>query len=212
MIPHGLVDHLVEIGRSGNFRDLEKIGDIFPDARHGAFMRLRPDAWDHVAEILSEDRLLALIKALTLLEEYPNFKAGSVAPVIWLFRRLPNANDRTNLINWILSHTENDYLPFGSSNHGAKSIEDYHHRCKSIEERRKARHNAEENRQREAKTRKTKEASQRLFGAIRRKDTKAVEALLVRGADCKAIDESGQTALEYAKSIGLGYLFDKTKP
>jgi Ankyrin repeats (many copies) len=211
-IPQGLVDRLVEIGRSENFRDLENIGDTFPEARHGGFMRLPPDAWNQVADTLSENKLVSLIKALTLLEQHPNFKAGSVAPVIWLFRRLPNANGRVELINWILNYTENDYLPFGSSNHGAKSLDDYHYRCAQIAERSKARHKAEEDRQCEAKVRKANEASQRLFSAIRRKDAKAVEALLARGADCNAVDESGQTALEYASSLGLGHLFGTVKP
>ncbi len=174
-------------------------------------MRLRPETWYQIADTLSENKIVALIKALTLLEQYPSFKAGSVAPAIWLFRRLPDANGRVELINWILNHTENDYLPFGSSNHGAKSLDDYHHRCEQISERSKARNKAERERQRKAKVRKANEASQRLFGAIRRKDVKAVEALIARGADCHAVDESGLTALEYARSLGLGHLFDATK-
>ena len=211
-ISQELIDHLVEIGRSENFRDLENVGDKFPEARQGSFMRLRPETWYQIADTLSDNRIVALIKALTLLEKYPNFKAGSVAPVIWLFRRLPEANDRVELINWILSHTDNDYLPFGSSNHGAKSLDDYHHRCEQIFERSKARSKAEEERQSEAKVRKAIEASQRLFGAIRRKDVKAVEALIARGADCNAVNESGLTALEFARSLGLGHLFETDKP
>ncbi len=211
-IPQSLVDHLVEIGRSENYGELKNIGEAFPEAKQGAFMRLRPDAWNQVADSISENRLVSLIKALTLLEKYPNFKAGSVAPVIWLFRRLPNADNRVELTNWILNHTDNNYLPFGSSNHGAKSLDDYYYRCSQIAERSRARYEAEEERQREAKARKTSEASQRLFGAIRRKDAKAIEALLVRGADYNAIDESGHTALEYATSLGLDHLFGTTKP
>ena len=211
-ISQELVDHLVDIGRSENFHDLGNVSDRFPEAKQGSFMRLRPEAWYQIADTLSENRIVALIKALTLLEQYPNFKAGSVAPVIWLFRRLPGANDRVELINWILSHTDNDYLPFGSSNHGAKSLDDYRQRCEQIAERSNARKKAEEERQLEAKLRKANEASQRLFGAIRRKDVKAVEALIAKGADCNVVDESGLTALEYARSLGLGHLFDTERP
>ena len=74
------------------------------------------------------------------------------------------------------------------------------------------RQNAEEERQDAARARKADEASQRLFGAIRRKDAKAIESLLARGADKNAVNEAGKTALEYAQSQGLGDLFDVEKP
>ena len=171
-------------------------------------MRVHRDTWDRVAELFRESELISLIKALTLLERYPGFKAGSVAPVIWLFRRLPNAYDRVELIDWVLKHTENDYLPFGSSNHGAKSVADYKYRCAEIADRKKARYRAEQDRQQEAQERKANEASRKLFAAIRRNDSNAVKALLAKGGDFNAVDESGQTALEYARALGLGHLFD----
>lgn len=174
-------------------------------------MRLGPGAWRQIADTLSEDALVHLIKALTVLERYPHFMAGSVSPVIWLFHCLPNASERGELINWILSHSENHYLPFGSSNFGAKTLDDYHHRKAEYAERRTARYVAEDNRQREAKMRKGKDASQKLFGAIRRKDAKAVIALLAQGADCNVVDESGHSAIQYAESIGFGHLFTTTK-
>src|SRR5688572_15828996 len=100
-IPRSLVDHLIEIGRTESFGELEHIGNEFPSARRGGFMRTVHDTWARIAESLSEDELIWLIKALTRLEHYPNFKAGSVSPVIWLFRCLPSASERVELVNWI---------------------------------------------------------------------------------------------------------------
>jgi len=48
------------------------------------------------------------------------------------------------------------------------------------------------------------ESSQKLFGALKRKDRKAVAALLNRGVDLQTRDKDGQTVLQYAISIGLG--------
>ncbi|GEM_PF-1329370 len=45
-------------------------------------------------------------------------------------------------------------------------------------------------------------AGQRLFGAIRRNDIKAVKALLAKGANLSVKDGEGRTVLEYAKSRG----------
>ena len=211
-IPQALLNRLIQIGREDKFADLQTIGDEFPAARRGNFMRLRPEEWVQVARGLTEDEAVSLIKSLTKLEHYPNFKAGSVSPVIWIFRNLPGAQQRLDLINWVLANTDNDYLPFGSSNHGAKTLDEYHRLCSYVAARSAARNKAELDRQAEAKTQKAAEASQRLFGAVRRKDEKAIKALLARGANSSALDASGQSALQVAVAVGLGHLFDTKEP
>ncbi|GHU21141.1 hypothetical protein FACS189475_10360 [Betaproteobacteria bacterium] len=171
-------------------------------------MRLAPHSWDAVAASLDDAQLIACIKALTVLERLPNFVAGSVSPVIWLFRRLSERSDDdlTSVIDWVLTHTDNSYLPFGSYNYGAQSMEELDAIWVRVAENTKARRTAEENRQREAKVRKAAEATHKLFGALRRHDEKAVVALLSQGADIHALNEQGQTAFEYARSLGLQQL------
>lgn len=171
-------------------------------------MRCGPAAWAQAANALSDEELSALIKSLTRLEGHPGFSAGSVSPVIWLFRRLADAGDHLQLVNWVLSNTENEYLPFGSPNHGAKSFDEYKEACCHVIASRAARGRAERNRQAEAKKSKAAEASRRLFGAIHRKDDKAITALLRRGADPGVLDPEGQSALQLAQSAGLGHLFN----
>lgn len=198
-----IVQHLVVIGRTGRFEELESLAGL-PDARGGDFMRTTRQEWESAAAHMARNDVVYLCKALTLLEALPHFRAGSVSPVIWLFRLLPESCKSDDLINWILSHTDNDYLPFGRSNHGAKSIEELQLRSKQVAERARAREDAEQARHVASRTRKAAEASHDLFGALRRKDEKAVRALLARGADLHARNDAGQTAIEYAEALGIG--------
>ncbi len=203
-----LIRYLVELGASERFEDGERIPPHLPSARSGSFMRLAPHAWYAVAASLDDAQLIACIKALTALERLPNFHAGSASPVIWLFRRLSerSQDDLTSVIDWVLSHTDNPYLPFGSHNFGARSMEELQALSACSAERAKARHTAEEDRQQKAQARKAAEATHRLFGALRRHDEKAVAALLSQGADIHALNEQGQTAIEYARDLGLLHL------
>lgn len=207
-LSQNLIQHLIEIGESGHFDDGEKILSLFPSTHSGFFMRLAPHSWYEVAVSLDDAQLIACIKALTVLERLPNFSAGSVSPVIWLFRKLSerSPDDLTSVIDWILTHTDNPYLPFGSHNLGAQSLVELHALSARTDERARARHTAEDNRQSEAKARKAVDATHKLFGALRRQDEKAVIALLSQGADIHATNEHGQTAFEYAQSLGLQHL------
>jgi len=204
-----LIQHLVEIGETESFDDGEQLPVRFPLSRSGAFMRLAPQSWYDIASSLDGEQLVALIKTLTVFEQrLPNFNAGSVSPVIWLFRKLSerSSEDLTPVIDWVLAHTENPYLPFGTNNLSAKSLAELRVLSARAAERSAARRSSEENRQLEAKTRRASEATHKLFGALRRRDEKAVAALLSQGADIHAANDQGQTALEYAQSIGLRQL------
>jgi hypothetical protein len=207
-LSQNLIQHLVEVGVSERFEDGEKMSSLFPAARSGSFMRLAPHSWYAVAASLDDAQLIACIKALTVLERLPNFCAGSVSPVIWLFRKLSERShaDLTAVIDWVLTHTDNPYLPFGTHNLGAQSLEELNSLSVRAAERAEARHATEENCQREFKLRKAAEATHKLFGALRRHDEKAVVALFSQGADIHASNQHGQTAFEYARSLGLEHL------
>jgi ankyrin repeat protein len=114
---------------------------------------------------------------------------------------------KTELIDWVLENTDNSYLPFGSPNHGAKSLAEFQRITRDIEARVQAQRDAESARQLADQNRKAARATELIFNAIRRKDSKAVVALLDRGADRNAVDANGQTAEEYAQKMGLGGLF-----
>ncbi|TVL96557.1 MAG: hypothetical protein CV087_23680 [Candidatus Brocadia sp. WS118] len=55
---------------------------------------------------------------------------------------------------------------------------------------------------------KRKIAGRNLFGAIRRKDYKAIRALLARQADLTITDKDGRTPQEYAESLGYRDIVD----
>ena len=210
-ISKGLLDRLIQIGRDEQFADLQGIGVELPGAKNGQFMRLHSDSWTQVAKELSGEEAVCLIKSLTKLERHPHFQAGSVSPVIWIFRSI-HAEQSDDLIDWILANTDNPYIPFGTTNHRAKSLEEYHRLCGNDSAQRVFRKGAELDRQVDANSRKAAEASQLLFNAVRRKDKNAISALLARGADSSMLDASGQTALQAAQTVGLGYLFDTEEP
>jgi hypothetical protein len=204
-----LIEYLIKLGASGRYDECDDLAERFPNSQSGAFMRLAPQAWYDIAGSLSASQLVALIKTLTVVERrIPRCRAGSVSPVIWLFRKLweRSSDDLSPLIDWVLSHTENPYLPFGSSNYGARSLAEYRELSDYVAQRAKDRRAAEEQRLLDAKKRKAAEATYNLFGALCRRDEKAVAALLLRGADIYAANEHGQTAIEFARSLGLAHL------
>ena len=210
-LPAELIEHLVELGASDRYEECSALCERFPGAQSGAFMRLAPQTWRNTADLLSSSQLAALIKTLTVLEKrLPNCRAGSVSPVIWLFQKLSerSGDDLPELGDWILAHTDNPYLPYGSFNHGARSIRELQDLSEVAQQRAEARRSAEEQRQVDARKRKAAEATYNLFSALRRRDEKAIAALLQRGADIHAANEYGQTAIEIARSQGLSHLLD----
>ena len=164
---------------------------------------------EHRVPVATDHDLAALIKTLTVLEErLPEFRAGSVSPVIWLFRRLSDRSpaDLTPLVDWVLAHTQNPYLPFGTSNFGARSSAELVTRSALSAERAARRRADEANRQLQAERCRATAATRKLFGALRRRDERAIAALLAQGADVRVENEHGQTALEFARSVGLRHL------
>lgn len=209
-----LIEYLVELGASSRYEECEDLFRRFPSTRSGGFMRLSPHSWVDATHSLSSSQVASLIMALTVVEQrLPNCRAGSVSPVIWLYRQLSekSGGDLPKLADWILAHTENIYLPFGSNNHGAQSLLELHDLSKAASQRAQARRSAEERRQLDAKERKAAEATHSLFGALRRRDEKSIAALLRRGADIHAVNEDGQTAIEIARALGLSSLLEPSQ-
>lgn len=204
-IPTIFLRRLIAIGESQDFSELRQLFAEFPPDSVGHFMRQSPQFWYSVADSLSDTELEALIRAITVAErDFPSFGGGSVSGVIWTYRRLEQRKRcRIDVLaEWILAHTANDWAPFGSSNGGARSLAelDAHHH--HVAERRVTHQKAEEERHTTAAERKAEKATQDIFSAIRRKDTKAVQALLLRGARLDIPDATGMTAFAYAQALG----------
>lgn len=80
------------------------------------FQALPPEQWTAFSQELKDSELVFLIKALTLLEQQPGWDRGKNSPVIPLFKahkqRLGQIDHE--LAQWVKSHTDNHFLPFGS--------------------------------------------------------------------------------------------------
>lgn len=146
MIDKTLLSKFIYIGKKESFSDLK---DLSPSEikNNSYIVRLHWKDWYKVAEELETRDLINLIKALTIAENIlPDWRGGSVSPVIWLYKKLYQ-RDITNLdeiTNWILAHTNNSWSPF--SNFGAKSMEEYKALKYAYERKKAAIHDAEEER------------------------------------------------------------------
>ncbi len=79
-------------------------------------MLMDDDAWQTFVATESNASLEAWIRVLTLVErDFNGFEAGSRSPVLKLIRAL-KARDAipADLFEWIKSHTQNRFLPYGS--------------------------------------------------------------------------------------------------
>jgi len=205
MTINDLIKELISIGRDEVFARLPALIGSSNEHRSGQFMRQSPNFWIDIGATLSAKEIIALIKALTVAErEVPAMKAGSVSPVIWLYKNIRQRfpGDYTELEEWILKETDNDYLPLGTSNHGARSLEEFRRFSSEMAQRREKRQRAEEERHIEAQKRKAQKATHDLVGAIKRRDIKAIIALRHRGADVDAADEGGISFLQLADETG----------
>jgi len=214
-IPEMLLRRLIEAGKANDFSQISSVLTLQEQHDFGYIMRLRPESWFSVAEKLSKEDMVALIKCLTITESiYDDWKAGSVSPVIWLFKNLSSREPElsNNVADWVLANTDNDYLPFGTMNLGAKSLIQFSQFKKLSSERKSARREAESNRQDLAKERKAQESTHALIGAVKRNDFQAVKALLAKGADITAKDSEGLSVLEHAKMKGNEKVLELLKP
>ncbi|MBE3115776.1 hypothetical protein IMZ68_01090 [Candidatus Bathyarchaeota archaeon] len=215
LIPDAILHKLIELGKSGDLSRMSSSFAVQEQHRFSQIMRLGPEPWLCIAESLSTEDLVALIKCLTIAERvFEGWGAGSVSPVIWLFRRLASLDPNIAETNadWVLANTENYYLPFGTMNLGAKSLTEYH-RFKQLDmERVKKSYEAENQRQEAARQRKAQEATHALIGAVRRGDVKAVNALLAKGADANVKDSEGVSVREHARLKGNPQILNLLKP
>lgn len=91
------------------------IATYFPSVDHdlGAFNRNNNwEGWETATAALSEDDLVALVKALTMLDN--RYSAGSVAGVVWVYPVLERRNRQRahSLDDWISTRSDNFYCDF----------------------------------------------------------------------------------------------------
>jgi hypothetical protein len=162
--------------------------------------------WDSVVIGWKAEKIANLIKGMVYFESMFDRGFGSVPPAANLFRIyacLVDAKERDRFAEWVLANTVNDYMPYGSNNHGARSLAE----LKKMEDARSASKLGTAAREQtmfeDAGNLRSIKATEKLPNALRRMDSKAVTALLAKGADADAVGVSGQTARKIAKDLGI---------
>lgn len=199
-----IVPLLVELGRTA---DRSVLTDVrLPNAWDFGVLWQQ---WDHVVSGWEAAQVADLIKGLTYFERMFDRGFGSVPPVANLFRiyaSMVDTGERNRFADWVLANTVNDYSPFGTNNHGARSLEDLAKKAAASFAGKQATAAREQARFEDARSQRSMQATERLPNALRRKDAKAVAALLAKGADVDAVGPSGQTAREVARDLGVDAL------
>ena len=126
-LPPAIVNDLIALG---------SLEDSPSAERDRLLARLKPfervnclawDQWNELADRLPEVELRNLVHGLTAAELELHWSGGSVAAVIWVYRRyeslFPDRADQ--LADWVLARTENPYVPFGGMRAGARSVAEY---------------------------------------------------------------------------------------
>jgi len=196
-----LVPLLVELGRTA---DRSVIGDAqLPNSWDFGVLWKQ---WDRVVDGWEAAQVADLIKGLTYFERMFDRQFGSVPPVANLFRiyaSMVDSNERDRFADWVLRNTVNDYTPYGTSNHGARSLEELDRKEDARFARKQASAAREQARFEDARSQKSMQATERLPNALRRRDAKAVAALIAKGADADAVGPSGQSARAIAQDLGV---------
>lgn len=182
---------ILAIGRHGEFCCLSSLDSL---QEHRALQEFiyagrRQLRW-FVVELDRSDQL-AFMKALVMLEEQRGI-LGSTSifrdsmALLWTDREL---------MDWIFNHTEY----FASSAFGVRSWAELEAR----EARRQAHRREYERQQDLAREKRAARATENLFNAVRRRDLKAVIALLGRGANGDSLCPDGRRLQAYADANGL---------
>lgn len=123
-VPADALEALIKLGSaeasSPNGATLER---LYP---FDAINRLHPGRWNPATDPLSEEAHASLARGLVVAEEKLRWSGGSVAAAIWVYlsfaRKYPDSCDP--LAEWMLAHSSNPWVPFGSNRGSARSVAD----------------------------------------------------------------------------------------
>ena len=196
-----LVPLLVELGRTANRSVMGK--SQLPNPWDFGVLRQH---WDNVVIGWQAEKVADLIKGLTYFESMFDSGFGSVPPAANLFRiyaLMVETKDRDRLASWVIANTVNDYMPYGTNNLGARSLDE----LKKMEDARIARKQVtaerEQSRFEDARKQRSIQATAKLPNALRRMDSMAVTALIAKGADADSIGPSGKSARDIARELSV---------
>ncbi len=112
-----IINKLIELGRLDNLDDPSMSAD-FEQFRPFEYLgRIHWREWYPVCESLSVDDHIALLKAVVMAMRYAGWDGGSVAPCIWVYKKLEervSSKVATEIAIWVIDRCDNPWAPFGT--------------------------------------------------------------------------------------------------
>lgn len=124
-----IIRELVTFGSSPDMEMAFSTQDFRHFEEYDWLNRESPEFWKDRIQNMGQTEVEALAKAMVFLERRYRWSGGSVAAIIWIYRyyqeRFQDKDHR--LADWLLEHSRggNYYVPFGTNNKGARSVEEY---------------------------------------------------------------------------------------
>jgi hypothetical protein len=172
-VPAVALEALIQLGTShpGHERDalLLRVNEWEP------INRLHWDTWDQVLDPLTESDHEGMAKGLVMAEETHHWCGGSVAATIWVYRSFAHKfpSRAEPLAEWMLTHSTNPWVPFGSNRGSARSLGE--HRDQQVRKATRRGHSLNEQNARE-ELRVVKEAVRKRLAPYRDQVQKAVSS------------------------------------
>ena len=208
-----VLESLLKIGQTETFADIAHLPELCPYMSIIGLLHRHQDELVYYAEQLSTNNRIAFIKSVAVLEHQSKLSVGGVGSTTNLQYLLPITGhpgpqpplvdpERSLLLDWIFQNTSSYWY----YSNGARSIESYN-RWKEAKAAQRASDlvKREEERQQRAIVRKA-EATAKLYNAVRRGDTRAVQILLDHGADPRGLAPDGMSLLSIAERRGRASL------
>lgn len=201
MISVELFSSLLMIGRSEQF---ESVRNLPGAGSHHAIVGVASSQHRFLSdffELLPQSDRGPFLKALAVYED----TVGGLGSVTMLRDLLPQLKEPDHAtFDWILQNTKS-YWYYANS---ARSYEEYERIRRTHAEIANENIRREEARQVEDRKRIAGEATNNLSNAVRRGDLKAVQSLILRGADPSVVTPEGKTIVDFALLKGRNDIAD----
>lgn len=111
-----LMLRFIHISQSDRLNELHDVLDTEQQQVYAGIMQLPKQRWFELAEPLSDDDIVQLMRFFTKAEQLAGWEAGANSPVIWLGKILKQrgAGIPRELVLWIKANSDNRYLPHGA--------------------------------------------------------------------------------------------------
>ena len=191
-----LLDILRDLAKAGSAQDypnVEVTTALQPHMCVVQFLDHERNSLISTAAQFTQLELISIIKAIAVLEHL----VGGRGSVTHLKRLLDLVQDPDReLLDWILRNTKSYWY----YSHDAKSVKEYDLICQEIASRTAKRISADDERKSQDKIRVAVANTDKLFNAVRRGDFKAVEALILGGANPQTLTPNGESLINFAET------------